>query len=210
MRGRRIPGAAAALAFAALQGCVTATPMQPLVRLDDRSCTPRPVLDGPAVVGLPFDKAVTVEVSGQSACLEGREGMRSSYVVLMLPEVSEPYVVTVASVPRGDALMSPRLLVLDAGGATLRERQRDAFMFHGTTLQAGMRAYPGDRYLVVASDPPTVGKKVSKLIGSTQSTMVPMGTGMFVMYSGSERAHGATFAHNGEITVRAQPVPRVN
>lgn len=201
---------AALVATAILPGCVTVTPLAPVVQLNGRSCSVAPALGADRGVALPFDKQINVEVGDGAACLQAADGSRSTYALFALPAVAEAYVVSVVSVPRGDTLLSPRLAILDANGTVTRERPRDVFMFHGATLQAGMRVYPGDRYLVVMSDPATVGKRVSQIIASTQSTMVPMGSGMFVMNTGSERGHSAVFAHNGELSVRAQPLPKVN
>lgn len=123
---------------------------------------------------------------------------------------ADSYVLSVTSTPRGATLFSPRLQVFDSAGAVLRERPRDAFMFHGTALYAGMRAYPGDRYLLLTSDPDTVGQQISRIVGSTQANAVPIGTGVILVHTGSEANHGATFVHNGNLTISARALAPVN
>ncbi|MBL8696762.1 MAG: hypothetical protein JNK67_00230 [Alphaproteobacteria bacterium] len=193
-----------------LAGCVTTPAMRPVVKLDDRSCAAAPSLDPERVQALPFEKPVVLELDQDIACLESRDGRRSSYVVLALPQRSESYVVAVTSSPRGTTLFSPRMQLLDAAGRTLRERPRDAFMFHGTALYAGMRAYPEDRFLLVTSDPETVGQQVSRIVSTTQANAVPVGTGIMFVYTGSEGGQSAVFSHNGSLTISAQPLARVN
>lgn len=191
-------------------GCVTTPPLRPVVRLDDRLCATAPPLVTDRVTPLLFDKELTVELDQEFACLEGRDGKRRSFVVLALPERPDSYILGVTSTPRGTTLLSPRMQVLDATGVVLRERPRDAFMFHGTALYAGMRAYPGDRYLLITSDPDTVGQQVSRIVGSTQANVVPVGTGFIMVNTGSEANQGATFTHNGSLTVSARALAPVN
>lgn len=202
---------ACAIALASiLASCATVAPMQPILRLDGRNCTAAPTLDADNVTPLIFEKPLTLNLDQDARCIAAPDGKRSTYVILALSDRTEPYVIGVTSAPRGAALFSPRLLILDAAGTILRERHRDAFMFHGTTLYAGMRAYPGDRYLMIASDPASVGQQVSQIIGTTQARAVPAGRGIFFMHSGSERGQSAVLTHNGSLTVTAQSLPRVN
>jgi hypothetical protein len=61
----------------------------------------------------------------------------------------------------------------------------------------------------VASDPASVGRDTSHIAGSVQTSTVPVGTGSFIVFSGSETKHDLTYAHNGSITVSAEPLPMV-
>ena len=115
------------------------------------------------------------------------------------------------SAPLGDTLFSPRLMLLDEQGNVLREVPRDEFMFHGVALYAGLRAAPAERYLIVASDAASVGQQMSHILGESHLTPVPIGIGaVAIINSGSEKQQVITYAHNGRVTVSAQPIPKAN
>jgi hypothetical protein len=192
-----------------LGACATPPALAPRVDIAGGACAAQPALATARPVPLKDGDKSTVELGDDAACLEAG-GARSAYAVFRLPDADAPYVVTVTSEPRGGTLFAPRLMVLDAAGAVRRELPRAAFMFHGMALQAGFRAQPADRYLVVASDPASVGQKASRLVASTQETMVPMGVAAYgYVHTGSEATHDLTFAHNGSVTVSAAPLPVV-
>jgi hypothetical protein len=212
---RASPLAALALAALGLAGCAaTAPPTPALLSLDGRPCAAAPALDpaSPVAMRKPMEPyaGATAEIDGRGACLVDPGGARSLYVVFALPESAEPYVISVASVPLGETILAPRVLVLDARGAVLRERGRDDFAFRGTRLEAGLRAYPGDRFLVVASDPASVGRRDTQVVGQIQSTPVCSMYGCFYVNTGAERSGAYVYAHNGRVVVAAEPMPKVN
>jgi len=195
---------------ALLAACATPAP-PPIVSLDGRSCAASPDLAGAHAVPLDARNPVNLDLDGAAACLEGKGGGRSAYAAFRLPASAKPYLLTVTSTPLGDTLFVPRLLLLGAQGQVLREVARDDFMFHGTALYAGLRAAPAERYLIVASDAPSVGQRVSHIVGESRAIPVPVGIGAVALVrSGSERQQVITYAHNGRVTVTAQPMPVVN
>ena len=199
----------AALLPALLAACASPA-VPPILSLDGRPCVARPDLAGAQPLPLDAGKAVKLDLDAGAACLE-RAGGRSTYVAFRLPSAEQPYLLTVTSAALGDTLFVPRLMLLDAQGSVLREVSRDDFMFHGTSLYAGLRAQPAERYLIVASDAPSVGQRVSHIIGESRATPVPVGIGaVAIINSGSEKQQTITYAHNGRVTVTAQPMPKVN
>jgi hypothetical protein len=179
--------------------------------LADRSCAERPNLAGAHVLSFDSEKRVTVDVGGAAECWQENDA-RSVYPVFKLPEAPDPYLVTVTSAPVGEALFSPRLAILDSDGNTLRTVRRDQFVFHGSALYVGLRAHPGERYLVVASDPATIGAGVSQLTGTVNTTMMTTGApgAFFNVHTGSESTGRYTYAHNGSLTVTAEPMPKAD
>jgi hypothetical protein len=192
-------------------GCAQSSALPPTLSLDASPCVAAPDLAGATPVPFDSEKPVTVTVNAVASCLQPENGERRSYAVFLLPETQSPYLVSVTSLLRGATLLSPRLLILDSQGKLARERQRDTFMFRGTSLYAGIRAYPGDRYLLVESDPATVGQRVSQVSSSTQTTAVATGAGgVFFLGTGGDVSRTLIYAHNGTLVVTLRPVPPVN
>jgi hypothetical protein len=193
-----------------LAACVTPEPsVPPEVSLDGQVCAARPELAGARLVPFEAGKSAVAEL-GDGACFEAKDGARSSYAVFQLPIVAEPYLLRVTSVPLGQTILSPRLLLLDAGGKLLRERARDAFLFQGAALYTALRAHPNERYLVVASDPATVGREVPHLAGTVHQNIASAGLVTFFYYTGDEQKRTLVYAHNGKVTVSAQPLPKAD
>ena len=201
----------AAVLPALLAACAGAPAVPPILSLDGRPCVARPDLAGAQALALDAGKPIKLDLDAGAACLEPRGGGRSAYVAFRLPRSEQPYLLTVTSAPLGDTLFSPRLMLLDEQGNVLREVPRDEFMAHGVALYAGLRAAPAERYLIVASDAPSVGQHMSHIIGESHVTPVPIGIGaVAIINSGSEKQQVITYAHNGRVTVSAQPIPKAN
>jgi hypothetical protein len=204
----------ASLALAlALAACATEPAPLPITSLDARDCAVQPDLGGARALPLDTDKPVTVTVTidRDTACWAANEGAKSSYVAFRLTESTEPYLISVTSVALGNTLFAPRLALLDDRGEILRRLSHNSFVFHGSSLYAGIRVHPDERYLIVASDPDVVGQQFSQISGGVRSTVVPVGVGGFAaIYTGSESTQASTYAHNGRVTVSAQPVPKAN
>lgn len=180
-----------------------------MLSLVDRQCARQPDLSAPQVLTLEGDaSSVRQPIDNTVSCVEAADGSRSLYRVFLLPQSARPYMVAIASEPSGHGLFSPRLILLDASGAKVREVSRDMFLFHGASLYVALRIHPGEHFLVVASDPQSTGQTVSQIVGSTQATTISNGVGgMFMMYSGKEANNIYTYAHNGIVTVSAKVIP---
>jgi hypothetical protein len=187
-------------------GC--AQPLPPTLSLDGRSCTAQPVLTGAPAVTLD-DKTVTATLDASAACWQASAGPSSAYAVFELPKSQDSYIVSVISAPVGQGLFAPRVIMADREGNALREVSRDSFLFHGLTLQANLRVRPSEQYLIVASDPQSVGQDVSQIVGKIQTTAVPVGLGIVIVNTGSEATSTLTYAHSGIVKVSARPIPQV-
>jgi hypothetical protein len=195
----------------ALLAACAAPAVPPILSLDGRPCVAHPDLARAQALALDAGNPVKLDLDAGAACLEPGSGGKSAYVAFRLPRSEQPYLLTVTSAPLGDTLFSPRLLLLDEQGNVLREVPRDDFMFHGVALYAGLRAAPAERYLIVASDAASVGQQVSHILGESHLTPVPIGiVGVAIIHSGSEKQQVITYAHNGRVTVAAQPMPKAN
>ena len=197
-----------------LAACATQEPsVPPALTLDALACDSELKLTGAIPVVLSenknaFEAAKPATAEFGSTCVTGSDGARRSYAVFALPSLGEPYLLRVTSLPLGPTLLSPRLLLLDEHGRVLRERARDTFVFKGTALYSGVRAHPEERYLVVESDPASVGQEVPHIAGQVQQTIASTGFVTIVIYSGSEQKRSLVYAHNGKVSVSAQRLPK--
>jgi hypothetical protein len=181
-----------------------------MTSLAEGPCAETPDLAAARPVYLSADKPVTVDLDRGAACLVLPDGARGICAVFALPESPTAYLVTVSSLPQGETLFSPRATILDASGATVQELQRDAFMFHGATLSVAFRTHGRERFVVVMSDPRSVGQQRPQLQAGVQATPIVAGPVIFYSHSGWEKSQNYTYAHNGRISVSAQPIPTVN
>jgi hypothetical protein len=200
------------LALLGLTACAMTEGPPPVLGLgiEGKSCAEQPMLTGAQELVLATNKPITVIVDTNTPCLESSNGLRSAYAVFMLPSSSGEYLVSVTSVPQGQTLFSPRVMMLDATGGVLREVPNDIFTFRGSSLAVSLRVRPSERYLLVASDPSTVGQEVSRIQSATMSTVVSAGYVYVPINTGSEAEVSYIYAHNGSITVAATPVPKTN
>lgn len=212
MRTIRILLAAASLAT--LAACVAPKVDPPALTLGERSCAAQPDLAGALVLTLkPKDNVAVESVFGPTTPCFGPAGAAGTYAVMALPDWPEDYIVSVTSIPMGVAIVAPRVQLLDASGKPMREIPHDRFSFHGTSLYAGLRVHPGERYLLVSSDPAAIGHNMSQIVSSTMAATGATAAGgavvTFTMYTGAEANVNLVFAHNGRISVMAEPVPKV-
>lgn len=186
-----------------------AAPPPPVTTLDDRTCSPAPDFSGAHLLELGA-KPMTVAFDQATPCWQPSEGKRSAYAVFSLPSDTDPYLVTVTSVPVGQALIAPHLYLLDGFGNKLRDAARDAFAFHGSSLSLTVRVYPNERYLLVASEPDTLGTGGSQLRDGVVVSTYPAGVATITVHTGYELNQSYVYAVNGTITVAAGPIPKVN
>lgn len=167
-------------------------------------------LSRPIVLTVDTVKDVTAIFDDTTACLQAADGTKSVYLIVQLPANADPYIIAAASIPLGTTLFSPRLFMLDQDGRVRREIPNAAFVFRGSALHAAIRVHASDRYLVVASDPYSVGSQDSRIYTNTRSTLAPVGTGFIAIHSGEESVKTFTYAHNGRLTISVQALPKIN
>jgi hypothetical protein len=162
-------------------------------------------------VVLNADSPVTATVTLDTAapCWQPGGGEKTPYAVFRLPEAKEPYLLGVTSVPIGQGLFPPRVFVLDTDGKTLRERPRSTFMFQGASLYSGLRVQPGERYALIVAETTSVGQNIAQTVGSVSAQVFSTGLVTFMTYTGNETVRGLTYAYNGTLNVRAEPLPKV-
>jgi hypothetical protein len=194
-----------AVASLAVTAC-TKTPPPPLLSMEGRQCTPLPDLATAHAVSVD-DKDVSITLDDKTGCLDVHAERKLAYVAFGLPVIDQPYLLSVTSIPIGEGLFFPKLTLLDGAGKVLREIPPDMFLPHGAALHAGLRPHPDERYLIVSSDPATIGQTNSQL---TEGIRVSgfMAGGIYVqVQSGLEGKSTLTHAYNGTVTVKATLVP---
>jgi hypothetical protein len=201
----------ALLSCVALTACAAKAP-PPTLSLDGRSCGPQIDLKNGQIPPLELNKAATVTLDGNTTCWQAPDGSRNVYTVFRLPQLRVPPLVDVTSAPLGEGLFSPHVLMLDSDGNILRDVPRDSFSFHGPALHIGIRAHADETYVLVASDPKTVGSGISQIFDGTtltSTTTISKGGATFTSASnwGHENTLGLTYSYNGIVSVLLQSVP---
>ena len=194
------PLAAAALMLSA---CATKPPPPPLLAITARDCRATPDLTGAIALSLKEKDADPVQETFDETtpCFSPAPGIGSLYRVFALPDVPDPLVVSIRSTPFGQGVFAPHVTVLDAKGAPLREISHQQFMFRGETLSVLFRSHPGDRYLLIASDPTALGHGISRIEERTQSYMAAAGNAYFSVHTGSDATQHLVFTANGQVTI---------
>lgn len=205
MLGRLLP----LTAVAATLGACAKAPPPPTLTLAGRTCVEKPDLASATPVPLAQDKPVKVTLDDKTPCLEAAGSVKVAYVAFSLPEATDEYMLSVTSAPVGEGRFSPRLILADKDGGKLRDIPSDMFMAHGVSLHAGLRPHPGERYLIVSSDPETIGQSNSQIMDGTRVSTASVATGGYIqIHTGFENNVTVTNAYNGTVIVSAQPIPK--
>jgi hypothetical protein len=213
LKRRLTIGFIAVLAAIGLVGCAKKgpPPPPPLLELGDRNCVTEPNFSGAQQVILDEEKPTKVTLDSYASCWQPAGRSRDVYAAFDLPAaMAEPYILSVTSVPIGEGLFAPRLILFDSKGKITREIQHSAFTFHGAALYVGIRVHVGERFLVVASNAGSIGKQVSKIEDQLHVQTMSAGIVMFNKHTGSEEKNDYTYALNGDVTISARPMPKLN
>jgi hypothetical protein len=189
-------------------GCAKPPPPVPSLSLLGRACVEKPDLASANAVPLADNKPVSVTLDDKTPCIEAPGLGKVAYVAFSLPQSNDEYILSVTSVPIGEGRFSPRLALLDSNGNKLRDIPADMFMAHGASLHAGLRPHRGERYLIVSSDPDTIGQTNSQIMDGTQVTSAYAAGATVMVHTGYESNVTLTNAYNGTVTVAAQPIPK--
>ena len=199
------------LPFAALTVLLAACskPPPPTLTLAGRTCVEKPDLASATAVPLADDKPVKVTLDDKTPCFDMPGSGKAAYVAFSLPASNDEYILSVTSVPIGEGRFLPRLVLADGDGKKLRDISPDMFMAHGTALRAGLRPHPGEHFLIVSSDPDTIGQSKSQIMDGTQVSTASVATGGYIqIHTGFENNVTFTNAYNGTVIVAAQPIPK--
>jgi hypothetical protein len=184
-------------------------PPPPTLTLAGRNCVEKPDLASATSVPLADDKPIKVTLDDKAPCVDAPGSGKAAYAVFSLPVSNDEYMLSVTSVPVGEGRFLPRLVLADGDGKALRDIPPDMFMAHGTALRAGLRPHPGERFLIVSSDPDTIGQSRSQIVEGTQVSTSPVGTAGYIqIHTGFENNVTLTNAYNGTVIVAAQPIPK--
>lgn len=199
-------------ALAGLAACAADDPPPPVLSIADHACQSAPVLSGATSLVLkPKKEGEENEIKfdmRDAPCVEIAGGEKAVYRLVALPEETSEYVISVESTPVGDGVFAPAVSLLDEQGKTLRSIPGDAFVFRGNSLSVLVRRHPGERYVLVVSDPDAVGKSMSRPVEGVQSSGYMVGYAYVQTYYGYDTTQNLTFALSGIVTVRVEPLSR--
>ena len=154
--------------------------------------------------------AIDLVIDEGSTCLTGADGKKSLYQVVELPDVGAEYILSVESFQQGNSIFAPELQLLGSNGSVIRDVSHDDMMFRGTSLTALLRAKPGERYLLIRSDPQTVGLGESRVMDSIrQNGGYNAATGgTFYVYTGATTTNTMTYSHGGKLKIIVRHMPK--
>jgi hypothetical protein len=175
-----------------------------MLDLGSRSCTAAPNLQGAAELAYVPDKArpQTVKLDETSPCYTGEDGKPHVYAIFALPAAEQPFIISVASTPQGEALFPPHIQLLNEAGALARDIPDSLFLFRGFDMSAELRSHPAEHFLLVRSNSDLVGKKLSRISANVTMTS----TGYANIYSGADVTTNLTFSYSGQLTVVLLPI----
>ena len=187
-------------------------PPPPVVAIDPATCATALSLVGYPVVPVVMAKESGVTFDDSSSCMRFADGQPTFYSIFRLPDSPEPYLITIRSVPLGQGMIIPRLMLMAENSTVLRTVEGESFTFHGASMMTKLRSHSGEAYLVVAVDNRYVGQQVAQVM---ESFMVSSSTGFsrygaFTTTSANGDSHTAEyiFSFNGRILVSTEPVPK--
>ncbi len=207
------PSLVAGVLLAFLAGCSNTPKPGPVAVLSDSStCATKVSLA--SAKPLPYDPekatAIDLRINATSACVTGESGARSLYDVVALPDAGIAYSLSVGSYPVGDTILTPRVQLLGRDGAVLREISRQDFIYRGKILTAMVRAHKDECYLVVRSDPETVGKDERQVKDGSREfpvlAIIPGGVAAGSFSYGTSSIETKTYVHSGLVKVVIRPL----
>ncbi|MBV9992444.1 MAG: hypothetical protein JOZ72_14275 [Alphaproteobacteria bacterium] len=194
----------AALSSLCLLGAcaVQERPLPPLTTLSGRQCAASADIATAAVLlyKTKDETKQVVDMADAMPCLKTASGA-ALYVVYGLPQTDEPYVIGVASTSRGGTLFAPQVMLLAGDGSVKRTFPGKQMEFRGEGYGVRIPKHGDEAYIVVASDPATVGSSTSRINDATQVTYASNGYATYAIHSGTESQDTYIYAHNGRVTV---------
>lgn len=201
LRARRLAVAGLALVSA---GCVTPRiGPPPLLRIADRHCTPHPNFAAASTIAYDTSRRrgeADTRITASSACFADRAGP-SLYAVYRLPSLPVAYLIRVASMPEGAALLAPRVLLYGPDGTLKRRLSGRRVVFRGDALSVIFRSHIEERYLVVASDPTVIGHQISRIEDTVQGGAAYVYPYVVAVNTGADVTVNNVLSYNGRITV---------
>lgn len=200
-----------ALLLASIAACAS---RPPLTQLAQPACATTLDLRDSQRLGLDSGQPLEHRFGQGSRCLTEiadtapHAATQTVYAVFHLPTAAQPYTISIDSIPVGDSLFAPEVLMLDADGAVRRTLPWERFNRRGSQLNATVfvdqQNNRDERYLVVKSANAAVGRRGSRL--DSGSFFLPLFNVLFpVMYvHGTETAREYVLAHDGLVQMQAR------
>lgn len=196
---------ACTLVLLLLSACTSTPPAPPLLTLARSDCAA--IGDAAPVAANDWAKVPELNVGfgASGACLM-EEGVARPYALVPLPAAAEGFAVSIGSTITGVVVLPLRVRVLDAARQVTRDVPPDDFMFRGTRFMTQIRGRAEDRYLLITTEPAWVGRSLQQIRMGVQTNTVVVGAAAFPVNTGVDSATNVTFAHNGTVHVRVQPL----
>jgi hypothetical protein len=176
------------------------------------SCVSALNLQGTVVMPVMVGKDSLISFDAGSNCMLLGDGQPTLYSVIRLPEMAEPYLITVRSLPIGQGMIIPRLLLMADSNLVLRSVEGESFTFHGASMMTRLRSHPGESYLVVAVDTRYVGQAVSQVqerfVAFTSSSVVGKAIVSTYHSDGASNTVDYVFSYNGSVVVSVELMPK--
>lgn len=186
-------------------------PPPPMTVLPTVSCVDALSLQGGLAMPVMIGKDSSISFDAGSNCMLLSNGQPTLYSVIRLPEMAEPYLITVRSLPIGQGMIIPRLLLMTGDNQVLRSVEGESFAFHGASMMSKLRSHPGESYLVVAVDTRYVGQTVSQVhesfVASTSSSVVGKAVITSFHTDGGSNTVDYVFSYNGNVVVSVELMP---
>jgi hypothetical protein len=186
------------------------TPVAPILSLEHTTCQPTPALA--AALPITFNPeertSINFDVDRGSPCLQKSGSQKQLYQLVALPRSATMYLVTVASQANGHGIFAPTLITFKEDGSEVRELSQSDFLFRGTNLSAKIEVQTEERYLMVASNPASVGESTTQINGLThrQGSFYNGAAGVR-FNTGREQQTDYKYSHAGKVMVSTQALP---
>lgn len=187
-----------------LSGCATTAPSVPATLAYARTdCAT--VADTSAALSLVPERSRPISsfdhtMDAAAPCM-ARGGVSAPYMVFELPGDRYAKMIEIGGVMEYARVLSPKVVLLDADGAEVREFTRDQYMFRPGLLSVQFVPQENERYALVTVDPEAVGKSHDTIVAGTQSTVIYTGFGASNWRSGHEAMMSRGYSFEGPVRV---------
>ena len=181
----------------------------PVYSIGSKTCSSEADISTALPIGFNPEKPEVIEVriDNSSPCVEKPGAERQLYQLIELPVTGTPYLVSIGSKINGGGIFAPVLSTIDSEGNALRRIDQSSFLFRGSSLTAKLESKPNERFLVIASNPTSVGD-TSMRINSLISSQTAYSNGFaYQINSGRETRTNITYSHSGLVSVSTHPLP---
>ncbi len=181
----------------------------PVFSLGATSCSSEPSLSSTLPITFNPKEPVTIEfrIDQSSRCLQTPDDRKQLYQMVQLPSVGHEYIVTVRSKTNGQSIFAPTLVTLKENGDIGQQLSQSDFLFRGDSLTAKIEIEATEQYLMIASNPQSIGQSTTQIRSLINSNMA-YSNGIAMRYNtGTENRSDYKFSHAGMLSVTTQAPP---